>query len=82
LSADSTREPVLGRAGGVVDIGGGAEFLPGGWGRGLLIGLRAGYLLAPPNARWDFYDRLVTGGPSASIGGPYLRITIGGGPRW
>ena len=71
------REPVLGRYGGVIDLGAGAEFLPGGWARGLMVGLRLGYLAAPPTDNWSLHERTVTGGPEASIAGPYFRATIG-----
>lgn len=71
------RETVLNRAGMVVDLGAGAEFLPRGAG-GLLIGLRAGYLAAPFDPDWvTSYGRPVRGGPEASIAGPYLRLTVG-----
>lgn len=80
--ADSTRETVLSHSSFAVDIGGGAEFLPGGWARGLQVGIRAGYLAAPSSDRWWLREREVTGGPRASVAGPYLRVTLGGGPRW
>lgn len=70
------RENVLSRDGLVVDLGAGAEFLPGGRG-GPLIGLRAGYLAASFGSEWDAYEHTVTGGPEASIAGPYLRMTVG-----
>lgn len=72
----SDRETVLSRDGMVVDLGAGAEFLPAGR-RGPLIGLRVGYLAASFDAPWDSYEHTVTGGPDASIAGPYLRMTIG-----
>lgn len=79
---DPGSELVLNRDGAVLDLGGGAELLPGGWGRGLLIGLRLGYLVAPFSGEWRLDERRVTGGPAATIGGPYVRVTIGGGPAW
>lgn len=75
-------ELIMNRDGAVLDLGGGAEFLPGGWGRGLLIGLRLGYLVAPFSGDWRLDERQVTGGPASTIGGPYIRVVIGGGPRW
>lgn len=71
------RATVLNRAGMVVDLGAGAEFLPGGPG-GPLIGLRAGYLAVPFNPDWvTSYGHPVRGGPEASIAGPYVRVTVG-----
>lgn len=74
------RKPLLSRDGLVVDLGGGAEFLPGGR-SGLLLGLRVGYLLAPWDSEWDNYERDAIGGPEASIAGPYVRLTTGGAWR-
>lgn len=72
------RETVLNRAGMVVDLGAGAELLPGGR-RGPLIGLRAGYLALPFNPDWvTSYGHPVRGGPEASIAGPYVRVTVAG----
>lgn len=70
---------VLDRDGMVVDLGGGAELLPGGRGRGLLVGLRLGYLAAPSHSDWGLVDRrTVSGGPAATIAGPYVRLVVGG----
>lgn len=80
--ADSARATVLSHGSAVVDLGAGAELLPGGWGRGLLVGVRLGWLAAPSTARWGLYERSVSGGPAASVAGPYLRVVVGGGPRW
>ncbi len=73
---DPDREPVLSRDGPVIDLGAGAEFLPGGR-RGPLIGVRAGYLAGPFTSHWDAYEDTATGGPDASITGPYVRLTVG-----
>lgn len=78
----SDRDPVLSRDGLVVDMGGGVEFLPGGGdltagGPGLLVGLRLGYLAAPWSSSWTMYGDEATGGPDASIAGPYLRLSVG-----
>lgn len=72
----SDRETVLSLDGLVVDLGAGAEFLPRGPG-GPLIGLRAGYLASPFSPDWYTYEQSVTGGPDASIAGPYARLTVG-----
>lgn len=74
------RQPVLSRDGLVVDLGAGAELLPSGRGRGALIGLRLGYLLTRfgAGANWQLYDRTASGGPAATIAGPYVRVVVGG----
>ena len=74
------REPVLSTGSAVIDLGLGAELLPGGWGRGLMLGIRLGYLAAF-DTDWQFHDRQVIGGPDANLGGPYIRATIGVGWR-
>ena len=70
---------MLSRGGLVVDLGGGAELLPGGRGRGPLIGVRLGYLVARfgSGSNWQLYDRTATGGPAATIAGPYVRVVVG-----
>jgi Outer membrane protein beta-barrel domain len=73
---ESDRETVLSRDGMVVDLGAGAEFLPRGRG-GPLIGVRVGYLAASFDSDWYSFEHAVTGGPDASISGPYLRMTVG-----
>jgi hypothetical protein len=82
VELDGDGDLSLTRDGPVLDLGAGAELLPGGWGRGLVIGLRAGWLVAPFDSSWSLEGRAVSGGPDASIGGPYVRVTFGGGPRW
>lgn len=77
----STREPLLSRDGGVLDLGVGLEFLSGGSGKGALIGLRAGYLATSFGSKndWQFYERTASNGPRASISGFYARVVLGGG---
>jgi hypothetical protein len=74
--AEEVREPVLNTASAVIDLGFGGELLPGGWARGLMFGVRAGYLAAF-NTDWSLRDQTVAAGPDANIGGPYIRGTIG-----
>ncbi len=74
------REPVLSTGSAVIDLGLGAELLPGGWGRGLMVGARLGYLAAF-DTDWQFHDHSVAAGPDANVGGPYIRVTIGVGWR-
>jgi hypothetical protein len=77
--APMLREPVLSRDGFVFDFGGGLEFLAKRGGGGALIGLRVGYLAAAFDSSWDLvYEGKASGGPDASIAGPYLRVVIGG----
>ena len=80
-TADSLREPVLSRGSVVMDLGVGAEILPGGFGRGLMVGLRFGYLAAPSSTNWELRDQEVSGGPSTTMAGPYIRAVIGVGRR-
>ena len=83
--APDLREQVLSRDGVVFDAGGGIEFTPTRRGSGLLIGLRFGYLFAPFDSDWDHIrgisSRDVTGGPDATISGPYVRVVVGGAWR-
>lgn len=83
--APDAREQVLSRDGVVIDAGGGVEFTPIRWGSGLLIGLRFGYLFAPFDSSWDLIRGIsssdVTGGPDATISGPYIRVVVGGAWR-
>jgi len=71
------RQPVLSMVSPVVDLGVGAEVLPGGWARGLMVGLRLGYLAAPSDTNWELFDHTVSDGPPANIAGPYIRALIG-----
>ena len=46
----------------------------------LVIGLRGGYALSLYDSGWFMDEFSLSGDPEGGIGGPYLRITIGGGP--
>jgi hypothetical protein len=72
-------QPSLSRGHGVVDVGAGAEFLPSRNGRGTLLGVRFGVVLASSSGSWEFRNRQVTGGPAATIAGPYIRLVFGAG---
>jgi hypothetical protein len=74
---------VLSRDGLVLDLGAGAEFLPGRRRRGPLIGLRLGYLLTAfgSDTDWQLYEYTAGDGPTASISGPYVRLVVGGAWR-
>lgn len=74
--------PSFNREHGVVDVGAGLEYMPTRSGRGTFIGLRLGYLFASSSdTAWEFNKRPVTGGPPASVAGPYIRMVLGAGAR-
>jgi hypothetical protein len=77
------RQPVLSHDGVVLDLGAGAELLPGGRGLGPLIGVRVGYLAAlfGSDSNWQLYEYTASGGPSGTIAGPYVRAVVGVGRR-
>lgn len=81
-SPGADRDFVMSRTHGAVDLGAGAEVMLGTR-RGLLVGIRAGYLAAPFQSDWELplEDRPVTGGPSATVAGPYVQVVVGGGRR-
>ncbi len=49
--------------------------------RGIFIGVRAGYVLAPVDGSWELEGMEALGGPKAGWTGPYVRISIGAGGR-
>jgi hypothetical protein len=79
--ANPNRQAMLARPAFVVDLGAGAEVMPGGGPRGATLGIRAGYLFAPFGGAWRREGFVVSGGPEASLAGPYVRATIGGARR-
>jgi opacity protein-like surface antigen len=48
---------------------------------GLVLGVRAGYILMPYQADWAIDGTRVPGGPSADIAGPYVHVIVGGGGK-
>ena len=46
---------------------------------GLVLGLQVGYVLDPFENQWKINGNDVTNGPDMDMGGPYLRLKIGGG---
>jgi hypothetical protein len=79
--ADADRQTVLRHGSIVVDVGAGAELMSGGRGRGPLLGVRLGYLAMPFRTNWRLGERPVTGGPAATLAGPYVRVVVGTGRR-
>jgi hypothetical protein len=61
----------------VVDVGAGAEVVLSRRGSGALVGLRLGYLATPFDQGWTRDGRSVSGGPDATVAGPYVRMVIG-----
>jgi hypothetical protein len=48
---------------------------------GFLLGVRAGWILAPIHGGWQLEGRDIAGGPDIGMTGPYVRILLGGGGR-
>jgi hypothetical protein len=46
---------------------------------GLIVGFKAGYMLAPFTHDWKMDDNDVTGGPDVGFNGPYVKLMFGGG---
>ncbi len=46
---------------------------------GLIVGFKAGYMLAPFTHDWKMDENDVTGGPDIGFNGPYVKIMFGGG---
>jgi hypothetical protein len=47
--------------------------------RGPLLGVRIGYALPLTHGGWSLFGSNVDGGPSVSLGGPFVRLVFGGG---
>lgn len=62
-------------------VGAGLEYLfgPTHDGGQFRLGLRVGYLLSPYDTDWNLDEHTLSGGPDASLGGPFFQLTIGGG---
>ncbi len=75
------RQATLTRGSFLVSLGGGLEYRFGDAEGGFLLGLRAGYLLAPYRSDWHLGDEVLGDGPDASLAGPFVRLTIGGGGK-
>lgn len=80
---DPNRSATVDRASLLVSLGVGLEYefsRPGKKG-GFQLGLRAGYVLSPLNSSWELGETSLGAGPDATLQGPFLRLTIGGGGR-
>ena len=64
-------------------VGGGLDYLVtrGSGDVGIVLGLRAGVLLAPNRTTWSCAGYDVVAGPDASSQGPFLRFVVGVGGR-
>ena len=71
------RETVLSHGSVLVDLGVGVELLSRAQGRGPMIGLRLGYVVTPSATSWRLDERGVSGGPTATLAGPYVRMVVG-----
>ena len=78
---DPNRSASVGRASLLVSLGAGLEYQFSGPedSGGFRLGLRAGYMLSTLESDWSLDDTTLSGGPDATMQGPFLRLTIGGG---
>ncbi len=78
---DPNRSATVGRASMLVRLGAGLEYEFSGPDEegGLRLGLQAGYLLSPLSSEWQIEETTLSGGPDASLQGPFIHLTIGGG---
>lgn len=78
---DPNRSTTVGRASLLVRLGAGLEYEFSGSDEtgGFRLGLRAGYMLAPVNSDWTLDETTLSGGPAATLQGPFLHLTIGAG---
>jgi hypothetical protein len=67
----------------VYSVGAGMDYLAtrGGGSVGVVLGIRAGYLLAPNRTTWTARGSEVVAGPDGSAGGPFVRLVVGVGGR-
>ena len=74
------RSATVGQASLLVSLGGGLEYRFGDPAEdgGVLLGLRAGYVISALNSDWQLDEESLGGGPDATLQGPFIRLTIGG----
>jgi hypothetical protein len=76
---DPNRSATLSKGSILVSLGAGLEYQfgqPGG--DGVRLGLRGGYLLSVLDSDWQLDQDRLSGGPDATMQGPFLRLTVGG----
>lgn len=84
---DPGRSAELSTAGFLIDLGVSVDVVAGrvhahGKRGGPLLGVRAGYILAPVKGDWQLGDRDIAGGPRMAMEGAYVRAMLGfGGGR-
>lgn len=87
---DPNRSASLEKASFLLSLGGGLTYQIGGRmggdsnheddeKDGFRLGIRAGYLIAPFDTDWRHAEDRLSGGPDASLSGPFVRLTLGGG---
>lgn len=78
---DPNRSATLEQGSLLLSLGAGVnyQFHPPGESGGLRVGLRAGYVLSPYTSSWQIDESTLSNGPDASLAGPFVRLTIGGG---
>ena len=78
--SDPNRSATVGRVSLLVSLGGGLEYQFGtpGDGRSARLGLRTGYVISAARSDWQLDDTSLSGGPDASLQGPFVRLIIGG----
>jgi hypothetical protein len=85
--ADPKRGSLLATSGFLLELAVGSDFFvktkthPNGAG-GLLIGIQAGYSLAPGWGKWTMPDLNIAGGPKSGLTGFYVRLLFGGSRRF
>lgn len=76
---DPNRQATVGRGSFLVSLSAGIEYLFKEEDGGFLLGLRVGYLMTPFQSNWRLGGNTLSDSPAASLGGPFLHLTIGGG---
>lgn len=77
--ADPNRSATLSKGSVLVSLGAGLEYQFGHpSGGGVRLGLQGGYLLSVLGSDWQLDQDRLSGGPGATVEGPFLRLTIGG----
>ncbi len=75
------RSATVGQGSFLVSLGGGLEYQFGAPDEngGVRLGLRAGYMISALNSEWQLGENSLSGGPDATMQGPFIRLTLGGG---